>query len=290
MKKNATPPTAAAAPTPAYPKLVSTLISQVDITLTPDERAFYATSITDVEALRIGVRHESATVLDDCIQIGTLALPAIVAGKVGSYGPLRARYLLELTQALADRGTTLDESRITAAGKSAVKTTSLRSTRGLRRTALRALRILAGKRPEDQERVKRAGKGDERPDERSRVLEALATELEEMTAKVPARVAKDAGATPELIASLRQSAEVVLASRSASQGARGTVGAIYDEMNLLDGKILHELRLLVGAMKDARERDKTVPLVRSLLLRKPSRPKAKPSGEAAPAGEARASG
>jgi hypothetical protein len=30
------------------------------------------------------------------------------------------------------------------------------------------------------------------------------------------------------------------------------VFSIYDEMNLLDGRILHEIRLLAGAMSDAR--------------------------------------
>ena len=51
-------------------------------------------------------------------------------------------------------------------------------------------------------------------------------------------------------------------------------------MNLLDGRILHEVRLLVGAMKDARLGDKTIPFVRSLLLRKSHRKKAAKPTEA----------
>jgi hypothetical protein len=292
MRKQARPVTRASASTPAYPTLVSNLLSKVAITLSPDERAFYATSVADADALRTGVRYESAAVLDECLQVGALSLPSILAGKVAGFGPLRARYLLELGQDLANKVAILDASRITAAGKSVAKTASLRGTRALRRRALRALRNLAGKRPEDQARVKRAGKGDEKADERSRSLEALATELSAVVAKVPPRVAEDAGVTPELMAALRQNAQAVLATRGEAHGARGAVGSIYDEMNLLDGKILHELRLLAGAMKDAREIDKTVPAVRCALLRKPSRGKAKPDGGGAPvnAGDAPAGG
>jgi hypothetical protein len=285
MRKNAksTSLAQAEASIPAYPKLVSALLSQVTLTLAPDERSFYATSVADADALCTGARYESATVLDECVRMAALSLPSILAGKVAGYGPLRTRYLLELGQDLAGKVATLDESRITAAGKSAAKTTSLRDTRAMRRQALRALRNLAGKRAEERERLKRAIKGEERPDERSRSLEALATELEAAVAKVPARVATDAGVTPELMAALRQNAQVVLTSRSAAQGARGAVGSIYDEMNLLDGKILHELRLLAGAMRDAREIDKTVPLVRCSLLHQVRRAKAKPAPVPVPA-------
>jgi hypothetical protein len=51
-------------------------------------------------------------------------------------------------------------------------------------------------------------------------------------------------------------------------------------MNLLDGRILHEIRLLVGAMTDARAGDKTIPFVRSLLLRKPKKKKVTKPAEA----------
>jgi hypothetical protein len=268
---------------PAYPKLVAALLAKVTTTLSDDERAFYATSIADDEALRVGVRYESAAVLDECLKMVPTSLPAILASRVAGYGPLRTRYLLELASDLAGKVVELDQSLVSAAGKSAASTTSLRGTRALRRQALRALKNLAGKRTEEQERLRRAGRGDERADERSRSLEALAAELEAVVAKVPPRVAEDAGATTELMKALRQNAQAVLAARGDAQGARGALGSIYDEMNVLDGKILHELRLLQGAMKDARETDKTVPLVRSTLLRKPSRAKKAPRSSGRPA-------
>ena len=221
--------------------------------------------------------------LDDILQLAAKSLPSVVAGKVADYGGLRLRYVLELAQALAAKVDRLDTSLVEASGASAAKTTSLRGTRFLHRSALRALKNLAGKRPEDRARASHAGQGEEKPDERARSLEAIAQELSSIVARIPARVATDAGATAELMAELRQNARAVLTTHSDARGSRGAVYSIYDEMNVLDGRIMHEIRLLVGAMKDARIGDKTVPLVRSMLLRTSHRKKvAKPAeGEAA---------
>lgn len=257
----------------AYPALVHELIAQVPLTLADDERAYYEGSITEADALRAGTRYESSGVLDDILQLAAKSLPHVVAGKVAGYGGLRLRYALEASAALAARVDRLDTSLVEASGASAAKTTSLRGTRSLRRTALRALKNLAGKRPEERKRVRQAGRGTEKPDERARSLEAIAEELSTIVAKIPARVAADAGATPELMAELRKNARAVLTTRSEAQGSRGAVYSIYDEMNLLDGRILHEVRLLLGAMTDARAGDKTIPFVRSLLLQKKSNKK-----------------
>ena len=267
----------------AYPALVSALIAKITVTLTDDERAFYISSIADADALELGTHHEASVVLDECLRMARLALPALLANKVAGYGPLRTRHVLDLAQTLAGEVSTLDQSRVTAAGKSAVTTTSLIDTRSLRRKGLRALKNLAGKRSEEQARIKRTGKGEARPDARARSLEAIATELGTLITQVPPRIAEDAGATPALIAELRQGAQLVLASRSEAQGARGAVGSRYDVMNLLEGRILHELLLLDGALKDARRDDKTVPLVRCAFVRQRNRAKAKPAPTPTPA-------
>lgn len=252
----------------AYPALVHEQLAHVAITLADDERAYYEASISEADALRNGTRYESSGVLDDILQLVAKSLPHVIAGKVAGYGELRLRYVLETADALAAKVDRLDTFLVEASGASAAKTTSLRGTRSLRRTALRALKNLAGKRTEERKRVRQAGRGTEKPDERARSLEAIAEELSTIVARIPPRVAADAGATPELMSELRKNAKAVLTTRSEAQGSRGAVYSIYDEMNLLDGRILHEIRLLLGAMTDARAGDKTIPLVRSLLLQK----------------------
>ena len=158
-----------------------------------------------------------------------------------------------------------------AAGAGTAKKSSLRDSRSLRSRAIRVLKSLAGRRPEEKARLAKASKDEEKADQRSRSLEALAQELKDAMAKVPALVAADAGATPELIDALLSASGSVLGTRGSAQEARTTVASLYDEMNLLDGRLHHELRLLVGAMKDARREDKTIPAVKSSLFRSGNR-------------------
>jgi hypothetical protein len=276
---------------PAYLVVVVSLSGLLPqgLVLTPEQRAYFEASIGEGAALRAGAQVESTSVLDELLRIGQIALPAIVGGKVTGYGPLRARWIMDLGQALASRVDQLDAHLVQAAGASTARGVSLLATRALRRDAMRALKSLAGTRKEDRARLKEAAKGREAPDERARSLAALADELERAIASAPPGVAEDAGATPALVGALRQAAAAVLTTRGSAQGARGSVAGIYDEMNLLDGRILHELRLLVGAMRDARREDKSVPLVSSTLLgvgvsRRKKKAAAKPAPAAAPNG------
>ncbi len=205
----------------AYPALVHDLLAQLPLMLAADERAYYEGSITEADALATGGRYESSGVLDDLLQLVSASLPHVVAGKVAGYGGLRLRYHVELGEALAAKVDRLDTSLVEAVGATAAKTTSLRGTRSLRRAAIRALQNLAGRREEEGERLSRARRDSEKPDERARSLEAIAQELETVVATVPPRVAADAGATPELMAELRQNAKAVLGTRSEAQGSRG---------------------------------------------------------------------
>lgn len=271
---------------PAYPAAVADLASQIPaaVVVPPEALSFFHASVEPADAMEWGARIESVTILDEVLRVGGIAMASVLAGKVGGYGPLRLRYCLDLAAALAGKVVTLDTSRVTAAGAGTAKTTSLRATRALRTRAIRVLKNLAGRRPEEKARLAKASQGEERADERSRSLEALATEIQEAMAKVPAPVAADAGATQALVDALLQASGAVLGTRGTAQDARSAVASLYDEMNLLDGRLLHELRLLVGAMRDARKEDKTVPAVKSRLLKSGRRKPADGGGATPPAG------
>ncbi|MCC6556988.1 MAG: hypothetical protein IT372_28895 [Polyangiaceae bacterium] len=131
--------------------------------------------------------------------------------------------------------------------------------------------------------MKRVGKGDDaKPEGRARGLESIAKELEDVVAKVPPRVAADAGATPELMQRLRAYSKSVLDARSRTQAARGSRSSRYDVMNVLDGRMMLELRALEGAMRDARKANKSIPALRiGILHPTKKRKKAKAPTEAA---------
>jgi len=65
------------------------------------------------------------------------------------------------------------------------------------------------------------------------------------------------------------------------------VSSRYDTMNVLDGRLLVELRALEGAMRDARKGNKAIPSLRVGILRRSRKKAAK--AEAAPAGGKRVS-
>lgn len=273
---------------PAYPAAVAELAAQIPaaVVVSPEELAFFHSSITAPDALAEGTRIESVTVLDEVLRVGALAVESAVANKVTGYGPLRMRYFTDLAGSLAAKVTQLDTSRVQASGAGTARDASLVSTRTLRLQAIRVLKNLAGRRPEAKSRLKTAREGAEKADERVRSLEALAKELEEQIAKVPAGIAADAGATPVLVDALKVASGGVLGSKGSAQDARGTIASLYDEMNELDGRLMHELRLLVGALRDSRKTDNSIPAMKSPLLKSGNRKKATsaapPGGGATP--------
>jgi hypothetical protein len=267
--------------TPAHPAIFDALLAEIPGKLDDDTRATYRSLADDAKALREGADVESSVVLRDLLRVVRAAQPHVIAGKVAGYGPLRLRYVVETGRALSQMLTDLDQARIDAAGKSEAREDSLDSTRTLRRRALRALKNLAGARPEEAARVRKAARThSSQPDERSRSLQAIADELEALAGKVSAQVAEDAGVTKAFLDNLRAQAKVVLDTRDGAGAARGGIFDHYQEMNLLDGRILQEMRFLVGAFRDARTADPKLPALRSSLLQRSSG-KRKPKEKAA---------
>ncbi len=275
-------PAQAAQPAVPYTDQVEAFTARLTLEPTPVEADFYRNSIDTQHATAWGARHESGAVLDDFLGCITPVADAVIAGRIPGYGPLRFAYACGVAHQLASAVKTLDESTVAAAGSSEARSVTLRDTQALRRQAKRALRNLAGARPDARRRVAEAARDEGNPDDRSRSLAALAAELEHVRQTVPERVAADAGATPELIAQLRSMSSVVLDKKGSARDQRGKVAAVYDTLNELDGRVLHEVQLLVGAVRDARRHDPTIPACRSRLVRKgkakkPSEPAAPPT-------------
>ncbi|UQA54768.1 hypothetical protein [Polyangium aurulentum] len=253
----------------ARPALFDALLAGLPGVIEEGERAYFHGLVADDRARDDGASIESALVLDQLLEVIRPALPHIAAGKVAGYGPLRLRYILELGRDLAGRVASLDAAVVGAAGASAAGAAHMAGARGLRRRALRALKNLSGLHGEGGARARRAARigGPGAADARARSLEVIAQELSTLAASVPARVAEDAGATPELLAALRDEARALLDARHQARVARASVASKYDVMNVLDGRILHEMRLLVGALRDARALDPAIPAPRPRVLR-----------------------
>lgn len=267
----------------SYPAELQSLIGQVpNVSVGPQAKNFFHGLIPDQSAQEEGSHIHSATVLDELLRIVPPALPFISAAKIPGYGPVRLKYLLDMGLELATHMHGHDQAMINAAGAGATKATSLKGSRTLRRTAIRVLKSLAGKDKIALARLdEAASENKERPDERARGLDALANELEAALARTPAEVAADLGLTSNLIAELRQNAKAVLGARSSAKESRGDISSLYDRMNILDGRVLFELRALLGAMRDARKSDPAIPSIKAGRLqdsRKAAKAPAPPEG------------
>lgn len=211
------------------------------VSLNDSTRTTFRSLCSDIDAHAEGNHIHSAVVLDELLRVASLSHPFVSASRVPGYGPMR-----------------------------------LKGSRTLRRTAIRVLKSAAGTDAPALARIESAAsEGGEKPDERARSLNALADELESVAAKFSPEIAADMGLSQGLISDLRANANAVLGARETARKSRGDIASHYDQMNILDGRILFELRALYRAMRDARKNDPSIPQVQKGRVQK-SRKKGEP--------------
>jgi hypothetical protein len=250
-----------------YPGRIAELLVHFKAPVTSASRAWLQDQITETKARDDGASIASTTILDAVIEATHIAQPSLLAGKVMGYGPLRYRYCLDLAVTLADKVAHFDASVIGAAGASAEKGSSLRVSRDDRRSALRVLKNLTGNDDAARARLKKVRGRNERPDERATSLQGISRELKTVASAVPPELVADAGVTHDLSERLNGYAHAVVSTHDTAHEERAALAAQYDAMNVLDGRILHELRALAGAMSDTRKSDKSVPALKIAALR-----------------------
>lgn len=108
----------------------------------------------------------------------------------------------------------------------------------------------------------------ERVGTRSQSLRALATELKRALKNVPARIAHEAGATPEFVRALHAAARGVAGADQSRQRQNQKVQQAFPVLHVLKGRLLHELRAMLGSARDARKGDPTVPSSRTAIFKK----------------------
>lgn len=270
-----------------YPARIAELLPHFKTPVTAASRTWLEAQITESKARNDGASIASTTVLDALIEATHIAQPSLLAGKVKGYGPLRHRYCLDLAITLADKVAHFDASVIGAAGASAEKGSSLRVSLDDRRDALRMLKNFTGSDDAARARLKKVRGRNERPDERATSLQGISRELKAVTAGVPAELVTDAGVTHDLSKRLNGYAHAVVSAHDTAHEERAALAAQYDSMNVLDGRILHELRALAGAMSDTRKSDKSVPALKIAALRNRKRKSAKAKSDADATGAAK---
>lgn len=269
---------------PTWAEVIASLLAHVEReTLAPEERAWLDALVTVQAAHTLGLTAGHETVLTEWTRCANALVLALVAGRLIGYGTLRFRFACELAAEIVRLADAQSSDASEAVGVRAQVRSALTDTRTLRREARRVLGNLAGRHADRRARIPKTREKRERVDTRSQSLRALATELKRTLKTVPARIAQEAGATPEFVRALNAAAKQVVSSDQTRQRQNQKVQQTYGALHVLKGRLVHELRAMLASARDARRGDPTLsaprsPLATKSLAKKPAAKK-KPSAE-----------
>lgn len=223
-----------------------------------DERDAFTAQYTKAECIALGARTKSAAVRECAVKWAALALEGLSSGdkELIAYSLERLSFVLELI-------VQLDAERASNTKKDAASG-SLRTGRDLARTRLQQTRIkffrvlLRATKGDDAktaevERLRGHGESDRETAEAVRDAAALGETL--LTgAKAQRIVASSVGLTDALVKQAKEAAAALLDARDdVALGASGTHQRDSTDVNAIEGRVLHEMRLMKGAFDDARE-------------------------------------
>ncbi len=256
---------------PTWAEVVAALLAHVESeTLAPEERTWLDALLSVKAAHELGLTASHETVLTEWTRCANELVIALIAGRLVGYGPVRFRFACELAAEIVRLADAQSADATEAVGVRAQARSALTDTRALRRQARRVLDNLAGRNVDRRARIPTTREKRERVDTRSQSLRALATELKRALKNVPARIAQEAGATPEFVRALHAAARGVTGADQSRQRQNQKVQQAFPVLHVLKGRLLHELRAMLGSARDARVSDPTVPAARTAIFKKSS--------------------
>lgn len=256
----------------SYAELLQNLLARCTEPLEDATRAWYVGSITDTFALEEGRRWEPHALLHAWTTDAATLSAAVLAGRVTGYGGVRMRFGHELAIKLEESTRTLSHTRTDKVVQGTLVRGDMKTVGRLLRKARGVLRTLSGRRDALRERARQVltAPNNARATKIHTLAEA-ADEVERLAREVPAQAARDAGATPEFIESLHAASEKATDATQAHQTQSHEADDAARTLQVLKGRLAHELHTLIAAARDARKDNPGVPAVKS---RRTSAPKA----------------
>ncbi len=247
--------------TPTLAKMLSSVPS-----IGTEERAAFTAQFTPAECIRLGAQTRSAAVRECAVTWAAGVLVAVTGPEkeLVPYAPERLAFVLECI-------VELDAVRAQDAKKSAASTV-LRSARDLARTRLsdvrrRLLPVLTraakGNAAASAEvaQLRDHGASDRESAEGMQSLVRVARKLLTGTS-AQKLVANSMGLTAARVDAAEAAAQALLNARDdVSAGASGTPQKDSREVNLVEGRVLHEMRIMKASIADARKAGASVPLL-----------------------------
>ncbi len=245
--------------------------------LSEKDRAFFVRSIAEKTANGLGARVSPRDVAAEYVRVLLALSPWVLAHKVGSYGPMRARYGLELVLAMVpDLSAHVAQSAVIDVA-SATPDPAEAITPAKRREARRAVRKLTAD-PTVSAAIERSLSPVELVGHRVRAHERTIARARHVRANVSAELRGDMGLDDATLDALIASASGAIDSADVRAKGRRSQQALRSNLAPSCGRLVHELRELLGAASRMRADDPTVPALSSTYVpaRKAKRAAAEP--------------
>ncbi len=260
------------APSPKDPRTltfaerVTALLVLYTVALGAEELVFLTGLLASAEAVKLGVDKNAAEVFDDLAAALTTYAPYIHAMRVKGYGPRRGRFAAEFLRKVApslDAHATRDRSAKVASRHAA---RAIEPMGDAYHQHLRALSNLLGHDPEALDRLDAKAAADHSAEEKIEALNRLVDEITRARETVPVSLLDDAGLSADVLDTLATSAHAARDARTSLRHEMANRQLLRSELVPHVGRMVFELRHLLGAVKESRRTDPTLPTFRSKFV------------------------
>jgi hypothetical protein len=251
---------------------VAALLVLYTVAVDAVEFAFLTGLLAPTEAVKLGVDKNAAEVFDELSSALTTYAPYIHAMRVKGYGPRRGHFAVRFLRQVApslDAHATRDQSAKVASRQAA---RAIEPMGDAYHQHLRALSNLLGHDPEALDRLDAKAAADHSAEEKIEALNRLVEEITRARETVPVSLLDDAGLSADVLDALTASARAARDARTSLRQEIASRQLVRGDLVPHVGRMVFELRHLLGAVKESRRTDPTLPTFRSKFVHRRAKP------------------
>jgi hypothetical protein len=254
------------AKTSIYSRRLRRLATRFNAKLSEEARAYLVACVTTVAAIQKGRTNAPADYVDEIIGALEVFGPYIEKKAIPGYGPMRARYAIELLKQAVPLLDALGEHQRAERSASATHRNALSLTDQQRLVAGAAFRaVLSGDAAPEVSRDAATPKSGAKRD-RIESAEELAAEVARVQGEVPAELLDDAGLSADVLGALSERAGKAAETASARNEKASARQLLRAQLAEPCGRIRVELQVLLAGARAARKLDANVPRFTSTVL------------------------
>ncbi|MFO0646564.1 MAG: hypothetical protein U0326_10030 [Polyangiales bacterium] len=254
------------AKTSVYSRRLRRLAARFNAKLTAEARDYLVACVTTTAAIQKGRSNSPADYVDEILGALEVFGPYIEKKAIPGYGPMRARYAVELLKQAVPLLDALGEHQRAERSASATHRNALSLSDQQRLVAGTAFRaVLSGDAAPEASRDAATPKSGAKRD-RIESAEELAAEVARVQGEVPADLLDDAGLTADVLGALSERAGTAADTASTRNDRASARQLIRAQLAEPCGRIRVELQVLLAGARAARKVDPNVPRFTSSVL------------------------